>query len=314
MFIPILEGDKAGRAEGAARRLGDAGHARDAEQLHLGAGRLALRLPRRLHAQPRRQAGHAGQGPHADQRRQSGATTRRSTRSRSSPTAPATRGGSTSTRTATFRRGVRDSALLAHRFRAARYFRQAGSHFNPYTYDDIKTIAEHRHYVGATPHGGNNRSDSVGGGHAHSGLDLLPGRHLAEGVPRQAVHGQPPRPPHQRGRGDAEGQRLRGRPPAGLPAGQRPHGRHRRHADRPGRQPVLRRLVGQAGVPPQRGRNLGPHQRPHLQGQPREHEAGEGAGPAKVQRRGTGAVPTARERVVRAARPADFAGAINRVE
>lgn len=51
-----------------------------------------------------------------------------------------------------------------------RYARQAGPHFNPYTYDDIKTIALHRHYVGANPHGGNGRSDSAGGGHAHSGL------------------------------------------------------------------------------------------------------------------------------------------------
>jgi putative heme-binding domain-containing protein len=51
-----------------------------------------------------------------------------------------------------------------------RYERQAGQHFNPYTYDDIKTIADHRHYVGANPHGGNGRSDSMGGGHAHSGL------------------------------------------------------------------------------------------------------------------------------------------------
>ncbi|MFO0807133.1 MAG: PVC-type heme-binding CxxCH protein [Gemmataceae bacterium] len=51
-----------------------------------------------------------------------------------------------------------------------RYERQAGSHFNPYTYADIKTIADHRHYLGANPHGGNNRSDAAGGGHAHCGL------------------------------------------------------------------------------------------------------------------------------------------------
>ncbi|HSQ56154.1 MAG TPA: PVC-type heme-binding CxxCH protein, partial [Gemmata sp.] len=57
-----------------------------------------------------------------------------------------------------------------HIIQGGRYFRQAGSHFNPYTYDDIKTIAVHRHYVGATPHGGNGRSDSAGGGHAHAGL------------------------------------------------------------------------------------------------------------------------------------------------
>ena len=57
-----------------------------------------------------------------------------------------------------------------HIIQGGRYDRQAGSHFNPYTYDDIKTIAKHRHYQGANPHSGNGRSDEVGGGHAHSGL------------------------------------------------------------------------------------------------------------------------------------------------
>jgi putative membrane-bound dehydrogenase-like protein len=57
-----------------------------------------------------------------------------------------------------------------HIIQGGRYQRQAGAHFNPYTYDDIKTIADHFHYLGATPHGGNNRSDSAGGGHAHCGL------------------------------------------------------------------------------------------------------------------------------------------------
>lgn len=41
---------------------------------------------------------------------------------------------------------------------------------NPFIYDDLKTIADHRHYLGATPHGGNARSDAAGGGHAHAGL------------------------------------------------------------------------------------------------------------------------------------------------
>lgn len=58
---------------------------------------------------------------------------------------------------------------LYHVIQGARYQRQAGNHFDPYTFDDIKTIAKHRHWVGANPHGGNNRSDSAGGGHAHSG-------------------------------------------------------------------------------------------------------------------------------------------------
>ena len=58
---------------------------------------------------------------------------------------------------------------LYHVIQGARYERQAGPHFSPYTYDDIKTIADHRHYIGANPHGGNGRSDSAGGGHAHAG-------------------------------------------------------------------------------------------------------------------------------------------------
>jgi putative membrane-bound dehydrogenase-like protein len=57
-----------------------------------------------------------------------------------------------------------------HIFQGGRYHRQAGDHFNPHTYADIQTIADHRHYLTATPHGGNNRSDSAGGGHAHCGL------------------------------------------------------------------------------------------------------------------------------------------------
>lgn len=41
---------------------------------------------------------------------------------------------------------------------------------HPYIFDDIKTHGDHVHYVGATPHSGNGRSDNAGGGHAHSGL------------------------------------------------------------------------------------------------------------------------------------------------
>ena len=60
-------------------------------------------------------------------------------------------------------------------FPGGRYHRQAGQDFNPYTFDDIKTIAEHRHYVGGNPHGGNGKSDSVGGGHAHCGAMIYLG-------------------------------------------------------------------------------------------------------------------------------------------
>lgn len=59
---------------------------------------------------------------------------------------------------------------LYHITQGGRYFRQAREHFNPYTYDDIKTIADHVHWIGnAGPHAGNFRSGSVGGGHAHAG-------------------------------------------------------------------------------------------------------------------------------------------------
>jgi putative membrane-bound dehydrogenase-like protein len=57
-----------------------------------------------------------------------------------------------------------------HVIQAGRYQRQAGVHFNPYTYADIQTIADHLHWQGANPWAGNNRSDSMGGGHAHAGL------------------------------------------------------------------------------------------------------------------------------------------------
>ncbi len=59
---------------------------------------------------------------------------------------------------------------LYHVVQGARYKRQAGKHFNPAIYDDIKTVADHVHWVGTKgPHAGNSRSGSAGGGHAHAG-------------------------------------------------------------------------------------------------------------------------------------------------
>jgi putative membrane-bound dehydrogenase-like protein len=65
---------------------------------------------------------------------------------------------------------------LWHIVQGGRYQRQAGSHFNPYTYDDIKTIAKHRHFVGGqwTP-ADRLKSNDLGGGHAHSGLHIYQG-------------------------------------------------------------------------------------------------------------------------------------------
>jgi putative membrane-bound dehydrogenase-like protein len=65
---------------------------------------------------------------------------------------------------------------LYHVIQGGRYQRQAGQHFNRNTYDDLKTIADHRHYVGSRgPHAGNNISDSAGGGHAHCGAMIYLG-------------------------------------------------------------------------------------------------------------------------------------------
>ncbi len=64
---------------------------------------------------------------------------------------------------------------LYHVIQGARYQRQAGSHINRHTYADIQTIADHRHFVGNTPHGGNGVSGDAGGGHAHSGAMIYLG-------------------------------------------------------------------------------------------------------------------------------------------
>ncbi len=67
---------------------------------------------------------------------------------------------------------------LYHVIQGARYVRQAGRHFNKYVYDDIKTIADHLHFVGSLrdhawwghePRTPQNTLDA-GGGHAHCGM------------------------------------------------------------------------------------------------------------------------------------------------
>ncbi|HEY7499991.1 MAG TPA: PVC-type heme-binding CxxCH protein [Vicinamibacterales bacterium] len=65
---------------------------------------------------------------------------------------------------------------LFHVVQGARYKRQAGRHFNPNVYDDIKTVADHVHWVGKRgPHAANSRSGSAGGGHAHAGAMIYLG-------------------------------------------------------------------------------------------------------------------------------------------
>ena len=65
-----------------------------------------------------------------------------------------------------------------HIIQGGRYQRQAGQHFDPYTFDDLKTIADHAHYAGnIADHAWWGRDEAVeddatsaaGGGHAHCG-------------------------------------------------------------------------------------------------------------------------------------------------
>lgn len=66
---------------------------------------------------------------------------------------------------------------LYHVVQGARYQRQAGQHFDPHTYDDLKTIADHRHYASGFdgPHAATAASSDAGGGHAHCGLSIYLG-------------------------------------------------------------------------------------------------------------------------------------------
>ncbi|HSJ04871.1 MAG TPA: PVC-type heme-binding CxxCH protein, partial [Verrucomicrobium sp.] len=82
---------------------------------------------------------------------------------------------------------------LYHILPGGRYQRQAGQHFNLHTYDDIKTIAEHRHFAGEVrdhAHWGDRKdgrnlaipssTDQAGGGHAHCGLAIYQGDNFPE--------------------------------------------------------------------------------------------------------------------------------------
>ncbi|KLU05256.1 putative transmembrane protein [Rhodopirellula islandica] len=83
---------------------------------------------------------------------------------------------------------------LYHIIQGARYQRQGGRHFNPYTYRDIPTIADHLHYLGSTPHSGNSKSDAAGGGHAHAGAMIYLGGKWPQQYRNQLfmnnIHGQ----------------------------------------------------------------------------------------------------------------------------
>ena len=66
---------------------------------------------------------------------------------------------------------------LYHVIQGGRYSRQAGPHADPYTFDDIKTIADHLHWQtgAANQWAANGKSDAFGGGHAHAGAMIYQG-------------------------------------------------------------------------------------------------------------------------------------------
>ena len=72
---------------------------------------------------------------------------------------------------------------LWHMVQGGRYHRQGGQHFNSYTYADIKTIADHAHYIGNIrdhawwghePRAAGGTAEA-GGGHAHAGAMIYLG-------------------------------------------------------------------------------------------------------------------------------------------
>ncbi|WP_397568946.1 PVC-type heme-binding CxxCH protein [Schlesneria sp. T3-172] len=90
---------------------------------------------------------------------------------------------------------------LWHMVQGGRYHRQGGQHFNPYTFEDIKTIADHAHYVGNLAdhawwgHEPHAPADTLaaGGGHAHCGAMIYLGDNWPAGYRNQIfmhnVHG-----------------------------------------------------------------------------------------------------------------------------
>ncbi len=79
---------------------------------------------------------------------------------------------------------------LFHLAQGGRYQRQAGEHFEPWVYEGIGTIADHRHYAGEIgDHAWWGRNEPVharstleaGGGHAHCGASI----YLGEGFPER---------------------------------------------------------------------------------------------------------------------------------
>ena len=187
----------------------------------------------------------------------------------------------------------------------ARYKRQAGKHFNPYIYDDIKTVADHVHWVGRQgPHAGNSRSALSRRRPCAFRRDDLPRRrHLAGGVPRRHLHEQHPRQPYEHRRAEAVGIGLRGDARTGLPSCERLVEPDAELPLRPRRRRLRHRLVRQEPVPQQQRGDSPEITRTHLQDQQRQRQAGARRPPeALIGPAGRAAAES--QRLVRAARAA----------
>ena len=198
LFIPDKDGDD--KPDGAPQVLLDGWGYQDTHEtlntLHLGPRRLALRLPRRLHplaasASPARptssgmpiNAGIWRYHPtqHVFEVFAHGTSNPWGLDFNDARPAASSRPAS--------------SRTCCHIIQGGRYQRQAGQHFNPYTYADIKTDRRPPSTTSApNPHGGNNRIRRRRRRPRPLRRDDLPRRHLAGGVPRPDLHEQHPRP------------------------------------------------------------------------------------------------------------------------
>jgi putative membrane-bound dehydrogenase-like protein len=171
LFVPDRDGDLVpdGPAEVVLDGFGLPGHARDAELASPGAptaGSTAATACSRTawSASPR----HAGR-PSASAERGVWRCTRRGARSRCSRGAPAIPWGvDFDARGQAFL----TACVIPHLFHVVQggvYHRQSGEHFDRFVYQDLATIADHRHHVGDDTHAGNRISGTAGGGHAHCG-------------------------------------------------------------------------------------------------------------------------------------------------
>ena len=178
LFIPDQgRHDMPGRtAAGAARRLGLPGHARDAQYVHLGTGRMALRNCHGVFTHSN--VGKPGTPDSERTQLNAGVWRFHPTKHTFEVFAEGT-SNPWGLDFNDYGHAFVTACVIEHLYnmiQGARFKRQAGDHFNPYTYDDIKTIADHVHWVGRQgPHAGNSRSAAAGGGHAHAGAMIYLG-------------------------------------------------------------------------------------------------------------------------------------------